>query len=215
MSPHRFRGGTRSTSKRLSLPAGTASRAGALVVNGTSTSVTFPVSGWTTWSTLNLTVTLNSGTNNTIAVQSTGNDLANIDDLTFTVSAPAPSSTYQAESATLSGGSFVETTNAGYRGAGYVNFPTTGGVCQFNSVNGGTGGTKTLTIRYANGSTSSRAGALVVNGASVGVTFPTTGGWATWNTLSVAVTLSSGTANTVALQSNGQDLANIDEITVQ
>jgi lysophospholipase L1-like esterase len=124
--------------------------------------------------------------------------------------------TYPAESAALSGtGTVVETVNAGYRGAGYVNFPTTGGVATFNNVSGGTGGSKTLVIRFALGVTTARTGQLVVNGTTTSIAFNPTGAWTTWSTQSVAVTLASGSANTIRLQSNGQDLANIDEITVQ
>lgn len=122
--------------------------------------------------------------------------------------------TYQAENATLSGGVVTETTNSGYRGSAYVNFPTSGGVCQFANVNGGTGGTKTLVIRYANG-VAARTGQLVVNGTTSNITFPTTGAWTTWSTLSVSVSLSSSTTNTIQLKSTGNDLANIDEITIQ
>ncbi|HEX2854536.1 MAG TPA: GDSL-type esterase/lipase family protein [Opitutaceae bacterium] len=124
------------------------------------------------------------------------------------------STTYQAESGTLSGGTIAESTNSGYRGSGYANFPTTGGVCQFNSVNGGSGGTKTLVIRFANAG-GSRTGQLVVNGTTSSITFGTTGSWTTWTTMSVNVTLNSSTGNTLQLKSNGSDLANVDEITIQ
>ena len=122
--------------------------------------------------------------------------------------------TYQAENATLAGGAITETTNAGFNGTAYVNFPTTGGTCTFNSVDGNGGGAKTLSIRYANGSTASRTGNLVVNGTTTSVTFPVTGAWTTWQTLNVSITLNNSTSNTIQLASTGQDLANIDQITV-
>ena len=126
------------------------------------------------------------------------------------------SSTAAAESATRSGtGTVLETTNAGYHGTGYVNFPTTGGTLTFNSVNGGTGGTRILKFRYALGVTSSRTGQLVVNGVTTNLTFYPTGGWTTWVTTIVAANLNSGTANTISLKSTGQDLGNIDELIVQ
>ncbi len=127
---------------------------------------------------------------------------------------PPTGDTYQAESATLGGGTVTEATNGGYSGSGYVNFPTTGGTCTFSNVDGNGGGTKSLAIRYANGSGASRAGALVVNGTSTAVTFPATANWTTWTTLNVNITLNNNTTNTIVLQSNGQDLANIDQITV-
>lgn len=121
----------------------------------------------------------------------------------------------QAESAALGGGVVFENTNPGFTATGYVNFPTTGGTATFNNVAGGTGGAKTLTFRFANGSAAARTGAVVINGASQPITFGTTGGWSTWTNATVTTTLASGTANTIELRSNGQDLANIDQIQIQ
>jgi rhamnogalacturonan endolyase len=123
--------------------------------------------------------------------------------------------TYQAENATLGGGSFLESTNGGYNGTGYVNFPTTGGTLTFSGVDGNGGGTHTISFRYANGTTASRSGNLTVNGVTTAITFPATGAWTTWATLNVNVTLASGTGNSIQLSSTGQDLANVDELTVQ
>ncbi len=122
--------------------------------------------------------------------------------------------TYQAESAALGGGCALESTNTGFNGSGYVNFPTTGGTLTFNSVTGGTGGSKTIAFRVANGSTAARTGALVINGSSQPITFASTGAWTTWVDTSVTVNLNSGTGNTIQLQSTGLDLANIDQLQV-
>lgn len=123
---------------------------------------------------------------------------------------------YQAENYPISGsGTVYESTNAGYSGSGYVNFGPTGGTLTFNNVDGNGGGTKTISIRYANGSTGARTGQLVVNGgAATNITFGTTGSWTTWLTQNVTVTLNNNTTNTIRLQTNGQDLANIDQLIV-
>ncbi len=127
-----------------------------------------------------------------------------------------PPNTYQAELASFGGGSIVETTNAGYDASGYINFPSSGGFDQFNNVNGGGGGAgvKTLNIRYANGGGAPRTGVLIVNGVSQPITFPSTGGFASWEVLSVNIPLAAGATNTIRFESNGSDLANIDEISV-
>lgn len=122
---------------------------------------------------------------------------------------------YPAESAALGGGAVVEATNAGFHGTGYVNAPTTGGVIEFTHVDGGAGGSKILHFRNALGVSTSRVGALVINGARQPITFDPTGSWTTWSTKEVSVTLSSGTGNTVRLETTGGDLANIDELQVQ
>jgi hypothetical protein len=85
----------------------------------------------------------------------------------------------------------------------------------FTNVNGQGGGTKTLRIRYSNGSTD-RTGQLVVNGGTpVSLTTPSTGAFSTWVTMDVTITLNNNSTNTIAINSTGNDLGNIDEITIQ
>ncbi|SEK30040.1 Carbohydrate binding module (family 6) [Roseateles sp. YR242] len=119
-----------------------------------------------------------------------------------------------AETAVLAGGAAVAHDRSGYTGTGFVTFPVTGGSATFQYLDGGAGGTRTIAIRYANGAAGARAGLLKVNGVDQAISFPSTGGWTHWQTLSVAVPLNAGLTNTLAIASNGQDLANIDEITV-
>jgi hypothetical protein len=130
------------------------------------------------------------------------------------VGAALSGTTIQAEDAAIGGGVTIDTNRAGFNGAGFLNFPPTGGFAQFNSINGGGGGAKTISFRFANGGTAARAGSLLVNGVAQNISFATTGGWTNWTTHNVTVTLSSGSANTIRLESNGADLANIDELTV-
>jgi rhamnogalacturonan endolyase len=132
-----------------------------------------------------------------------------------TTNPPPPASTYQAESMPLGGGTTTESINGGFLGSGYVNFSLSGGSLDFTGVDGGSGGSRALRIRYALGTTASRAGRLVVNGASQAVSFAPTGAWTTWSLLIIAVDLRAGTSNTVRFESNGQDLANIDQIEIQ
>jgi hypothetical protein len=70
---------------------GKLSRTGALVVNGVSQPITFDSTGsWSTWAIKTVTVMLNSGTDNTIRLESTGQDLANTDELEVVTSEPPP-----------------------------------------------------------------------------------------------------------------------------
>lgn len=122
--------------------------------------------------------------------------------------------TFQAESAVISGtGTAQESVNPGFHGTGYVNFATSGGAVTFNGITG-TGGQKVITIRYALGITTARTGNIVVNGAAKAIAFQPSGSWTTWNTQTVTVTLNNNSTNTIQLASTGNDLANIDEITV-
>lgn len=128
-------------------------------------------------------------------------------------SALSGQTTYPAENAVLAGGAVTETTNSGYLGSGYVNFSTTNGTATFNAVVGN-GGTHTLTIRYALGTTNSRTGNLTVNGAVQSITFTPTGAWNTWTTRALDIPLNNSSTNVIQFSSTGQDLANIDQITV-
>lgn len=191
--------------------AAAGSRTGELVINGgTPVPITFePTGSFTNWQNKDVTITGISGSN-TIMLRSTGQDLANIDEMAIYV----PTTT-QAESAVLSNAA-TETTNAGYHGTSYVNFQPgapTASTVTFNSVQSGPG--NMLQIRYALGGTDvNRTGELVVNGKTQVITFPNTGAFTTWVTMTVPVTLNAGTANTIVLRAIKQDLANVDEILV-
>ncbi len=119
----------------------------------------------------------------------------------------------QAEDAVYGNGAIFETTNSGFNGTGYVNFPSSGGYLEFGGINGGIGGDVSMDIRYALGAAGTRTGNLIVNGASQSITFDSTSAWNSWATKSVTIALNSGTNNTIRFESNGEDLANIDQIT--
>jgi hypothetical protein len=139
-----------------------------------------------------------------------GSDLAGLG--CFTSTTP---DTYQAESATAAGGVTFDSNNAGFNGTGFANFPATGGTLTFSNVDGNGGGTKTLSIRYANGGSTARTGTISVNGGTAtNIAFAPTGGWATWATMTVNITLADASTNTIRFASTGNDLGNIDEITV-
>jgi hypothetical protein len=126
----------------------------------------------------------------------------------------AGSGTIQAETALLSGGVTIAADRSGYYGTGFVNFPTSGGSVLFKHLDGGAGGVRTVTIRYANGGTAARTGLLKLNGVTQSISFPSTGGWTRWSTMTLELALAPGTANAIALEANGHGLANIDELTL-
>ncbi|MBN1311573.1 MAG: endo-1,4-beta-xylanase [Anaerolineae bacterium] len=74
-------GGSRTLRFRHALGA-TGARTGQLTINGASRNITFqPTGSWDSWAILEVTVNLNAGTSNTIRLQSTGQDLANQDQM--------------------------------------------------------------------------------------------------------------------------------------
>ncbi|MFF3668779.1 glycosyl hydrolase family 8 [Microtetraspora malaysiensis] len=129
--------------------------------------------------------------------------------------AAAATAVYQAEDATLSGAS-VATNHTGYTGTGFVDYVNAaGGYVQW-SASSAAAGPATLTLRYANGTTTARPMDIAVNGTTVatGVSFAGTGSWDTWADRSVSVTLKAG-ANTVRATGTGADGGpNVDKLTV-
>lgn len=153
--------------------------------------------------------TVSSSTTLAVSLAANGGYVAELDEVV------GGGDVYQAENFPIGGtGTVYESTNTGYNGTGYVNFGTTGGSVTFSNVDGNGGGTKTISFRYANGSGATRTGQLVVNGVTTNITFGTTATWTTWQAHNVTVTLNNSTTNTIRLQSNGQDLANVDQLTV-
>jgi alpha-L-fucosidase len=105
---------------------------------------------------------------------------------------------YEAEKASATSGSTVDTNHFGYSGAGFLNTPNaTGAFAQF-SVSSASARTATLTFHHANGTTTDRPMDVSVNGVvvSAGRSFAGTGSWDTWADVTISVPLNSGT-NTV------------------
>jgi hypothetical protein len=127
--------------------------------------------------------------------------------------------TYQAESATLSGGARAETEHAGYTGNGYVGGFTDanrGAAAVTVTTSGTAAGANRLVLRYANGTGGTRTVTLAVNGGVRQLSLPATAGWASWGTVSQNVTLNAG-ANTLAVRYGSGDNGNvnIDSLSVE
>ena len=105
--------------------------------------------------------------------------------------------TYQAEANTSTDCGNSQSTHAGYTGTGYMDY---GSYVEWNNVSPGSG-TYSISLRYANGSTSNRTCEIIVNGTNRGTaTFNPTGGWANWGTSTViGVPLNAGN-NTVRVR---------------
>ncbi|MEV5444157.1 carbohydrate-binding protein [Streptomyces sp. NPDC052644] len=129
--------------------------------------------------------------------------------------ASAATTRYEAERAPATCDGTVDTNHAGYSGTGFCNGRNAIGAALQFTVDAPQAGTATLTVRYANGTTSPRPAALTVNGASAGQqSFAPTGAWATWASVTLTVPLNAG-SNTVRLAPTTADgLANIDHLEV-
>ena len=154
---------------------------------------------------------------NKVRLATAGANGPNVDSLTVTPPAdpdppPPPGGTYEAESAAR-WGPVVDRSIPGFTGTGFVDFGGSAGQWVEWSVNESAAVARTLTFRYANGS-SDRPLELRVNGevASGRLSFGPTGSWGTWKTVSVTTPLVAG-ANRVRLTSLGAG-PNVDSLKV-
>jgi len=110
---------------------------------------------------------------------------------------------YEAETASLGGGANIQSFSNASGGQVVGHLSVAGAYLQLR-VDGGTGGTVSMTFRYsvANGFTS-RLG-LYVNGVRKTVDFPFTAGWNNFTQLTVSVKLVPGT-NVIRLQHDASD----------
>ena len=83
----------------------------------------------------------------------------------------------------------VESNHAGYTGTGFVNYDNLVGSYVEWTVTA-PAGPADVTLRYANGTAATRPMDFTVNGVpgAVGITFPGTGAWTTWQTKTVRLT---------------------------
>jgi hypothetical protein len=128
---------------------------------------------------------------------------------------PPGSTVVEAETGTLSAGGTFDSNHLGFTGTGFANpANAVGGYIEI-PVTATTAGTKTLTFRYADGTTVARPATISVNGTSRGtLNFPITANWDTWSTASISVPLTAG-ANTIRVTgTTAVGAANIDSVTI-
>src|SRR5256714_4672179 len=107
---------------------------------------------------------------------------ASVTALAVPLLASAASTSYEAESATLSHAT-VANNHTGFTGTGFVDYENApGGFVEF-SVTAAEAGDPTLTFRFANGTSPTRAVDITVNGgATTSVSLPGTRSWNPWKT---------------------------------
>ena len=131
-----------------------------------------------------------------------------------TTTKTACSSASELETEACSYDGVVESSNAGFKGTGYINVPNAiGSQISFN-VNATTAGTYTLSFRYASGGTADRNAKILINGVSqnAAFAFPATGAFTAYGTVEVSLDLNAGN-NSVQLVANTADgLVNLDQI---
>ncbi len=132
------------------------------------------------------------------------------------IGTPPPAGTrYQAEDALVSQG-VVESNHAGFTGSGFVNLDNLVGSSVEWTVTAAAAGAKTLTMRFANGTTTNRPMDLTVNGtvAAAGLSFAGTGAWTTWRTRTFTANLVAGTNTVLATSTTANGGPNLDYLEV-
>lgn len=117
------------------------------------------------------------------------------------------------EDAAKSADTYLESEHSGYNGANYANFAASDGSGAYVQwpVESPEEKSYDYEIRYALGGEEDRTANLTYAGESQQVTFTTTGGWATWETVTGTVDLPSGDVD-LGIETTGQDAGNVDQI---
>ncbi|MCZ7373339.1 family 16 glycoside hydrolase [Micromonospora sp. WMMC250] len=127
-----------------------------------------------------------------------------------------PGGPYEAEHAALSGAT-AGSEHSGYSGTGYADFAATANTGAYTewTVDAPSAGTYSLEFRYANGGSVDRPLAIAANGTTVSpaLSFPPTGAWNTWRTVSLSTTLPAGQSK-IRATTTGANGANLDHVVV-
>lgn len=119
----------------------------------------------------------------------------------------------EAESGTCDG--TIDSNHAGFSGTGFCNTTNATGASATVTVNAAAVDRAELRFGYANGSSADRPATLLVNGAVFGtVSFPPTGGWPNWRTVTAPVSLRTGTNTIRLVATTSGGLPNYDYVDV-
>ena len=121
--------------------------------------------------------------------------------------------TIWAADAAINSGSKFQTEHAGFEGDGYVNFEPDSGAYARWQLDVATAGTYDFEIRYANGGDIDRTVALRYGDSEQEITFPRTGAWTEWSTVTGTLELPSGAVDLV-IETIGEDGGNVDQVTM-
>jgi hypothetical protein len=125
--------------------------------------------------------------------------------------AQAATTRYEAESSPAVCTGTIDSDWTGYSGSGFCNGDNAVGASAQFTVTAPASGTATLSVRFANGTTTARPATVTVNGSTATTTsFESTSTWGAWTTKTLTVPVSSG-SNTIRLSPTASSgLPNID-----
>jgi sugar phosphate isomerase/epimerase len=121
----------------------------------------------------------------------------------------------QAENVSSSNGVKTSTFDPGYTGSGYIDFGGDDSWIEWSDITVLAEGDYRLTFRYTNGKLPDRTTLVYVNGNEQGnVSFGSTGGWSTWATDSIIVSLKQGINRVRLVANSGVGGPNLDSMSV-
>lgn len=204
--------------------ASTDTRTGNLLINGSTaaSAITFPSTGsWTTWATVTVHANTVAGISDVKLAANGASGLPNVDYLEVAGGTAANCATavttfaiQEGETGFCGVDGTIDNNYLGFLGNGFANTNNVTGAGINWKVNFGSSGSKTFTFRYA--SADDRPGRLIINGTTVlaSISFPSTGGWGNWGTVSVTANANAGIAD-VRLEATGSaGLGNVDYLAV-
>ncbi|MBT2225649.1 glycoside hydrolase family 88 protein [Nonomuraea sp. NEAU-A123] len=129
--------------------------------------------------------------------------------------AVAAATLHEAENATISQG-VVESNHAGFTGTGFVNYDNVAGSSVEWTTDSPQARQVRLVLRYANGTTADRPMSITLNGTTIAasLSFPGTGAWTTWRTVTLQTSLVAGPNTVKATATTANGGPNVDSLTV-
>lgn len=204
------------TTVTVSYASAVARTAQVSVNGGAATTVSFPATAdWNTVGTVAVPLTLAAGSVNTVKISNASDWAPDIDRIVVGgTTSPPPPGNHEAEASTntLTGGAVVASC-ASCSGGAKVGYLGNGGKLTVTGVDGGSGGTRTVTLYYL--AAVSRTATVQVNGGTATtVTFPATADWNTVGSVHITVTVPAGAANSITIANPSDWAPDIDRITV-
>lgn len=125
----------------------------------------------------------------------------------------AACTTIQLEDACTYDGS-VDSNNPGFNGSGFINLNNAIGSSMSIKITSAEAVEEEISIKYANGSSTTRPVQVILNGEEIvsSLEFPATGNWTTWQTVSLKLSLLTGTNELKFISTTADGAANLDEL---
>jgi hypothetical protein len=129
--------------------------------------------------------------------------------------AAAATTRHEAEVAPATCAGTIDSNHAGFSGSGFCNADNAAGAAAQFTVTVSAGGSATIGVRFANGTTGARPANVIVNGSTVqSASFEGTGAWTTWVTRTLTLALNPGATIIRFSPTGNSGLPNIDYIDV-